>query len=316
MSWLRRIVTITIVAQFLEFPFPLRAIVRKSRCPQRRRHQNDAVSAHVKHFDSSFCHLPHNKRIQAQRSKKTGPIGETRVGSQILAGEWGTPTGKSHLDVLLVRVFVILYCGNCLLHLAKNHIQMLIVCLLRTWKGAKPCKFRKTVSGLATGITTRRRLRLFRDTTHPRAHTCTNRFPGQGRRHLTPRHARAAAAKGRPGELEGGNELSTREGPYMQLPAELTVAAHLHVDALIEGQTEKIEGLVHITSALARHRHTGQPEDGPSGAGASRTARRHTSAWRTEDGRHGGAGEQVSSLHWQRCFVTLAGHLFVCICVI
>lgn len=42
----------------------------------------------------------------------------------------------------------------------------------------------------------------------------------------------------------------------MQLPAELTVAAHLHVDALIEGQTQKIEGLVHITSALARHRHT------------------------------------------------------------
>lgn len=45
----------------------------------------------------------------------------------------GNPeTRDSHLYVLLVRVFVIFYCGNRLLHLAKNHVQMLIVCLLST----------------------------------------------------------------------------------------------------------------------------------------------------------------------------------------
>lgn len=39
----------------------------------------------------------------------------------------------------------------------------------------------------------------------------------------------------------------------MKLPSKLSVATHLHVDALIKGQTEKIEGLVHIAAALVRH---------------------------------------------------------------
>ena len=61
-------------------------------CTQRRRHENDAVTAHVKHVDRAF----------------------------------------RHLDVLLVRVLVVLYCCDGLLDLAEDHVQVLIVCLLTT----------------------------------------------------------------------------------------------------------------------------------------------------------------------------------------
>lgn len=39
----------------------------------------------------------------------------------------------------------------------------------------------------------------------------------------------------------------------MELPSELAVAAHLDVDALIERQSQKIEGLVHVAAALGSH---------------------------------------------------------------
>jgi len=40
---------------------------------------------------------------------------------------------------------------------------------------------------------------------------------------------------------------------YMELPPELAIAAHFHVDALIERQAQQIERLVDIAATLGRH---------------------------------------------------------------
>jgi len=39
----------------------------------------------------------------------------------------------------------------------------------------------------------------------------------------------------------------------MELPPELAIAAHFHVDALIERQAQQIERLVDIAATLGRH---------------------------------------------------------------
>lgn len=47
----------------------------------------------------------------------------------ILRRREGPGSSGTHLDVLLIRVLIILDRSNGLLHLAKDHVQMLIICL-------------------------------------------------------------------------------------------------------------------------------------------------------------------------------------------